>query len=279
MVADQPCEYCGKLFVAVANHYPHCPVKKITDEANAQIASGENIHKAGKPQILEVRESATEKIPPDRFWAWTEGLGLQISIVIDSFTGIQVELRNLIKIVEELRNNAGNSFTTRTEILQQLVALNAGMADLIEIAQSGKITDEDRIKELEKKKIGKVDPGFKLVPAGNVNHKPVSQTQDEADAQNYEETQISQDNGSDVVVSYTTDKTLPEHTRKLKATITIATEKALQLQFPNGKEAWIPKSTIKSTTDEKNKGDGATAQVFIIDSWVLKKNAVIGKDE
>lgn len=67
----------------------------------------------------------------------------------------------------------------------------------------------------------------------------------------------------------------PEHTRRLPATIQIATPKAVYLKFYNGIEAWIPKSTIKSEYDEVNKGEKATEQKFIIDSWVLKKNKVI----
>ena len=56
MVTDKElCEFCGKEFKAVANHYPHCPVRKMTLEADAKIASGENIHEAGKTQVLEVR--------------------------------------------------------------------------------------------------------------------------------------------------------------------------------------------------------------------------------
>ena len=50
------------------------------------------------------------------------------------------------------------------------------------------------------------------------------------------------------------------------------TKKALLILFENGKEAWIPKSTVHSaysSTPEK--------QEFTIDTWVLEKNGIINE--
>jgi len=48
------------------------------------------------------------------------------------------------------------------------------------------------------------------------------------------------------------------------------TEKALLINFQNGKELWVPKSTIHSNYDQSKN----SSQTFIIDEWVLKKNKV-----
>jgi len=48
------------------------------------------------------------------------------------------------------------------------------------------------------------------------------------------------------------------------------TEKALLINFKNGKELWVPKSTIRSNYDQSKN----ISQTFIIDEWLLKKNNV-----
>ncbi|MFX0134089.1 MAG: hypothetical protein ACFFDN_10640 [Candidatus Hodarchaeota archaeon] len=49
------------------------------------------------------------------------------------------------------------------------------------------------------------------------------------------------------------------------------TEKALLIQFDNGIEVWIPKSTIHSGFDNSKN----ILQKFTIDGWILKKNKII----
>ena len=57
----------------------------------------------------------------------------------------------------------------------------------------------------------------------------------------------------------------------IQAEITAKTQKALNLKFTEGKEKWIPRSTIHSSYDE----DSFDQQKFIIDTWVLKKNSIL----
>jgi hypothetical protein len=59
--------------------------------------------------------------------------------------------------------------------------------------------------------------------------------------------------------------------RKVNGSIKNETEKALLIQFDNGIEVWIPKSTIHSGfNNSKN-----ISQNFTIDGWILKKNKII----
>lgn len=285
---DEKCEYCGMMFVKVKSHYPHCAVKALTDEAHDMVGkdgtidSDEPIISPGPATEIEVAGSATEGLITDRFWAWTESFSLQMKILIDSFTGINAELNAQTKLLEDIKNNLGNSYTQRANVISSMVAIDQNIqlvatsfADAFEIIKHGKIIDEDRIEELKKEKpIRKSSPGF-----------GTAKTQDEADLEALEEMQAQEPESikSEGVVSgiihWENDKTLPEHTRKLPATIEIATEKAVQLLFFNGKEAWIPRSTIKSTANYELKGDKAKQQNFVIDSWVLKKNQVIADNE
>lgn len=60
---------------------------------------------------------------------------------------------------------------------------------------------------------------------------------------------------------------------KVEGIIKAETPKAICIDFPNKeKDTWIPKSTIRSEYDIKNKDD---KQLFCIDQWVLKKNSVV----
>ena len=61
-----------------------------------------------------------------------------------------------------------------------------------------------------------------------------------------------------------------EEIKKLSGEIKGSTEKALLINFSNGNEVWIPKSTIKSTFEEDNREH----QSFLISSWVLQKNKI-----
>ena len=49
------------------------------------------------------------------------------------------------------------------------------------------------------------------------------------------------------------------------------TEKALLILFTNGKEVWLPKSTIHSKYDSLQ----ISTQKFLIDRWILEKNGLI----
>ena len=61
-----------------------------------------------------------------------------------------------------------------------------------------------------------------------------------------------------------------EEIKKVVGEIKGSTEKALLINFSNGNEVWIPKSTIKSTFEEDNREH----QSFLISSWVLQKNKI-----
>ena len=55
----------------------------------------------------------------------------------------------------------------------------------------------------------------------------------------------------------------------MRASVERETKKAIFAKFQNGKEAWIPKSTIRSSL-EKGK-----EQNILIDTWILSKNNII----
>ncbi|MCK5561409.1 MAG: hypothetical protein KAJ51_12470 [Thermoplasmata archaeon] len=285
-MSDEPevCEYCGKKFKKVANHLPYCDVKKLAESAPPEPEPTERsfeemedeikknddiIYGTGKSQEIEVRASSTENIKTDRFWAWTEGLGIQIGLIIDSFTGINIELKAQTTLLTDIKNCLGNSYLALTHIKEHLSIVSTSFADAFEILQHGKIIDEDRIKQKAE---------LKANAPGLGSYKPTPQ--EAADLESLEVIETIESGGVvSGVVSYKNDDTLPEHTRKIPATIQIITEKAMQLLFYNGKVEWIPKSTIKSTNDLDNKGEKATQQNFIIDSWVLIKNGVIPGEE
>jgi len=63
---------------------------------------------------------------------------------------------------------------------------------------------------------------------------------------------------------------LDNETAELKGICEGNTEKALLILFDNGKQVWIPKSTIRSKFDLES----GNRQPFTIDTWVLKKNEV-----
>ncbi|MFX1370547.1 MAG: hypothetical protein ACFFCE_01705 [Promethearchaeota archaeon] len=61
----------------------------------------------------------------------------------------------------------------------------------------------------------------------------------------------------------------PKPTIKITGMITKETEKALFIKFDE-KEAWIPKSTVKSWKPTKEQN-----QSLEIETWVLKKNEIL----
>ncbi len=239
------CKWCGKEFKKVGQHLPHCEVYKLQKEADEHIQDLEI--KTGKTQEISVPESSTDKIKSDRFWAWTEGLGIQMGVVIGHLNDIREFCGNLMKLLRE-----------------QLFAMNSGMADQIELLKE--------IVGYEKLRIGmmsKVETKIEDI----VQTKPPP-TEAEM-AEEFDEIQQKEAEAKEVT-SYKNEITLPEGTRQLKGTVEIITEKAVQISFTNGKaEIWIPKSTIHSTM----KDDKSIEQTFVIDSWVLKKNGVIGEDD
>jgi len=61
----------------------------------------------------------------------------------------------------------------------------------------------------------------------------------------------------------------------IAAIVQRATQKAILLQFLNGQEVWIPKSTIHNEIHEQK---GVT-QSFLIDTWVLENNNIQYENE
>ncbi|MGM0470630.1 MAG: hypothetical protein ACQERB_17760 [Promethearchaeati archaeon] len=57
---------------------------------------------------------------------------------------------------------------------------------------------------------------------------------------------------------------------KINCILQRATNKAVLLQFPNDKEAWIPRSTIHNIFDDQMK----KSQLFLIENWILEKNTL-----
>ncbi|MBD3213798.1 MAG: hypothetical protein GF311_14410 [Candidatus Lokiarchaeota archaeon] len=57
---------------------------------------------------------------------------------------------------------------------------------------------------------------------------------------------------------------------KINGVLKRSTNKALLLEFPNEKEAWIPKSTIHNAFNDQ----ATNSQLFLIDNWVLEKNSI-----
>ena len=229
------CEWCGVSFKNIKNH--KC---KIKEAAGGEQAEEEE---KSKGKELEVRGSATKGVIPDRFWAWAEGFSLQ--------------MRTLIDLMTDLRNNAGNTYKEIRKLVESNHALNEGFADVLDFIKWNKNRLTNVTKDI-KERLKQIDNGEEEIPETPPSPPATS---------------------NDSMESYKENEALPEHTRKLPAKIKIATPKALFLEFFNGKEAWCPKSTVKGEYDEDNKGDDATDQDFIIDSWILKKNKVIDADE
>ncbi|GAB4321997.1 MAG: hypothetical protein Kow0069_26570 [Promethearchaeota archaeon] len=61
-----------------------------------------------------------------------------------------------------------------------------------------------------------------------------------------------------------------ELSSRVSARVVKASQKAVLLQLPSGKEFWTPKSMISSRFDENS----TSLQEFVIASWVLRKNRV-----
>jgi len=59
--------------------------------------------------------------------------------------------------------------------------------------------------------------------------------------------------------------------RTIRGEIQKATDKALLIQFQDGLEAWIPKSTVHNNFSTEN----PQLQSFLIESWILEKNKVL----
>lgn len=243
------CKWCGKEFVKLAAHTPHCEVYKLQQDADAH-TQDLVIEPKNKSQEITVPGSATVSIQPDQFWAWTEGLGVQLGVVIGHLSDVREFGGNVMKLLRE-----------------QLFAINSGIADQLELLQQ--IVDYEKLRiemmsKVETKIEEIVEPKatFKKVPVEDL-------------AAEYDEIRQKEDDAKEVK-SYKDEITLPEGTRQLKGIAEIITEKAVQISFTNGKtEVWIPKSTIHSTM----KDDKTIEQTFVIDSWVLKKNGVIGEKD
>lgn len=98
---------------------------------------------------------------------------------------------------------------------------------------------------------------------------------------NYKKSNLNQLNTlivqEEVMTNVTTNESTPrdedndEKIKKVGGSIKGETDKALLIQFDNGSEVWIPKSTIHSGFDNsKDK-----VQNFAIDSWILRKNKIV----
>lgn len=61
----------------------------------------------------------------------------------------------------------------------------------------------------------------------------------------------------------------------INAVVQRATQKAILLQFQNGQEVWIPKSTIHNEIYEQK----GVSQSFLIDTWVLENNNIQYENE
>ena len=76
-------------------------------------------------------------------------------------------------------------------------------------------------------------------------------------------------NGLQVVE--TTEFGVSKETIEIDAKLKVESPKALLITLQSGKEFWIPKSTIHSEYDVKNK---KTFQNLVIDKWIIDKNAI-----
>lgn len=252
----EECPYCGKEFKKVVQHLPHCPVKKLSDTSKEEIQNLEIKPKSGPEITVPVSNLATVKT--DRFWAWTEGMGIQLGSMVH-------DVSNMAQNTKDIKEWCGNMGTL---FKQHLNALNTGMGDTIDLLKE--IVKYEKVRALNLDKVrGAIDD----LKGEKQSETEMAEEYDEIlqqEAQAPKEDFVTAD-----VVSYKNDDSLPDHTRKLKGKILIITEKALQIAFENGKESWIPKSTVKSTTKE----DIEITQSFVIDSWVLLKNGVITEED
>ena len=64
--------------------------------------------------------------------------------------------------------------------------------------------------------------------------------------------------------------TTRDNTSKVKGIITKETKKDILLKLEDRDESWFPKSNIKSHYSLGKK----TAQIFLIDSWILEKDKI-----
>ena len=70
----------------------------------------------------------------------------------------------------------------------------------------------------------------------------------------------------------TTEYNTSIETIEISAKIKVESPKALLITLESGEEFWIPKSTIHSSYDVKNK---ETQQKFVVDNWIIDKQKVL----
>ena len=258
------CPTCGKGFKILSRHV--CKVK-----AKQEFAEGIQEGAMKKAQEINVPASSLASISPDKFWAWTEGFGVQMGSII-------ADMATLDKNVNDIRGWCG---TMGAIFKENLFALNTGMSDIIDLLKE--IAGYEKTRALNLKSVEEAINGL-----GEVKPKPKPNSADADAIEAYEEMAKNEkaidfkhvpspkEGGLPKLVSYEDDKNLPEHTRKISGTLQGTSPKAMLIQFYNGKEAWVPKSCSHR---DFNENDKESEQYFVIDSWVLKKNLVIGEDE
>ena len=70
----------------------------------------------------------------------------------------------------------------------------------------------------------------------------------------------------------TTEFGVSEETIEIKAKVKVESPKALLIKLESDKEFWIPKSTIHSNYDVKNKKN---LQTLIVDKWIIEKQRIL----
>lgn len=268
------CPTCLKGYKNISRHV--CKAK-----AKQEFAEGVQTGAVKKSNELNVPASSLASISPDKFWAWTEGFGVQMGSILSDMTLME-------KNIGDIRNFYGqaNAF-----LREQLMAINEGIADMLDYLKE--IAGYEKTRALNLKSVEKAINGLSgITSLGGIKSKPTfkkvesesKKSQQDEDFEAYEEMQRQEaqapieqkTSGLPDFVSYKQDENLPEHTRKIAGVLQGTSPKAMLIQFYNGKEAWIPKSCSKREFNEKDKD---SKQYFVIDSWVLKKNLIIGEDE
>lgn len=106
------CPDCNKAFKNISRH--KC-------KAKAEKAKRDEIHEKAKEKI-----DALNKIEPDRFWAWTEGFGVQMGEILRKMDDIKNALANNNKLLRD-----------------QLFAINESIADVLDPKQKKPKTQEE----------------------------------------------------------------------------------------------------------------------------------------
>ncbi|MBD3254549.1 MAG: hypothetical protein GF383_05625 [Candidatus Lokiarchaeota archaeon] len=123
-----------------------------------------------------------------------------------------------------------------------------------------KTADDDKAVKMDREVLTEKEP--------SKNHKYYYEVLDEPSNQN----ELPEEyNPSDIATNYKKTKNNLNNNVSIQATIKVETEKALLISLSNGKEAWIPKSTIESAFQSGIENP----QPLVIKDWVLKKNDLI----